>query len=107
MWAGKLSEPVKVYDFTYTVNEFGEKEETLSYSYAFNTRANVVYTGGYRNVINNEIQTPYTKTFILRSYVPVHDTSWIEWNNQYWRVTGIEFSKERQEQTVTTSLVNE
>lgn len=103
--AGRFKEPIYIYDVTKTRNQFGEQVDEMTLVYQ--TRANVIYTGGYRGVINNEIQTPYTKSFIIRIYVPITDTSWIKWNDQFWRVTNIELSKERQEITVTTTLVND
>ena len=123
MWAGKYNEPITVWNFKSGKNAFGEEVDysPLSYSYAtaydpadttsyctyYTTRAKVIYTGGTRNVLNSEIQTPYTKSFIVRMYVPVTDESWIKWKDNYYRVTSIDSSREYQEQTITTQLVNE
>lgn len=122
-WAGKLNEAVYVYNFKSGKNVFGEEVDysPLSYSYAtlynpnnsysyctyYPTRAQVIYTGGVRGVRNNEIQTPYTKSFIVRNYVPITDTSWIKWKDNYYRVTSLDESRQYQEITVTTELVNE
>lgn len=122
-WAGKYNEPIYVYNFKSGKNDFGEEVDysPLSYSYAtvynpndsysyctyYPTRAQVVYTGGARTVRNNEIQTPYSKSFIVRIYVPVNDGSWIKWKDNYYRVTSIDESREYQEITISTELVNE
>ena len=122
-WSGKLNEPIKVWNFKRCKNDFGEEVDysPLNYSYAtaydptdntsyctyYTTRAQVIYTGGVRNVLNNEIQTPYTKSFIVRKYVPVTDESWIEWKDTYYRVTSFDTSRQYQEITITTEKVNE
>lgn len=122
MWAGKFNEPIYVYNFTAGRNAFGEDVDysPLSYSYAtlydptktsycsyYPTRAKVIYTGGNRQVNNDEIQIPYSKTFVTRIYVPVTDTSWVKWKDDYYRVTSIDKSREYQEITINTQLVNE
>lgn len=122
-FAGKFDEKIYVYNFQRGKNEYGEEVDysPLAYSYAveynsytatayctyYPTRAQVVYTGGARNVINNEIQTPYTKNFIIRNYVPITDESWILWNDRYYRVTSLDESRKNQEITVNSELVNE
>ena len=122
-FAGKYNEKVYVYNFLRSKNDYGEEVDysPLSYSYAtaydpnnptaycayYATRADVIYTGGARNVLNNEIQTPYTKNFIVRNYVPVTDESWILWKDNYYRVTSIDESRQYQEITLSTELVNE
>lgn len=105
MWAGKYNEPIEIWDIQATRNAFGEQVENREKTYE--TRAKVVYTGGMRGVRNNEIQTPYTKSFIVRIYVPVSDDSWIKWKDKFYRVTSIDSSREYQEQTITTEVVNE
>lgn len=123
-FAGKLNEPIYVYNFISGQNAFGEEVDysPLSYSYAtmynpayvatsyctyYPTRAQVIYTGGARGVRNNEIQTPYTRSFIIRNYVPISDTSWIKWKDKYYRVTSLDESRQYQEITVQSELVNE
>lgn len=122
-FAGRLNEAITVYNFKREKNVFGEEVDysPLNYSYAvawtptdttsyctyYTTRANVIYTGGYRGVINDEIQTPYTKSFIVRNYVPLSDESWIKFKDKYYQVTSMDESRERQEITVQTQLVNE
>lgn len=104
-FAGRYNEPIEIWDIVSERNAFGEQvDERLK---TYETRAQVVYTGGARQVRNNEIQTPYTKSFIVRIYVPVLDTSWIKWKDSFYRVTSIDASRQYQEQTITTELVNE
>lgn len=102
-FAGQYNEVVEIWDFTKTKSEYGVVTNTLTKTYE--TRAKVIYTGGRRAVLNDQIVTPYQKTFIIRIYVPVKDTSWIKWNGDYYRVTGIEVSREYQEMTITTDKV--
>ena len=105
MWAGKYNEPIEVWDIESNRNAFGEQLDNRVKVYE--TRAKVIYTGGLRGVRNSEIQTPYTESFIVRIYVPVTDTSWIKWKDKFYRVTSIDSSREYQEITLTTELVNE
>lgn len=104
-WSGKYNEPVEIWDIVSERNAFGEQVDAREKVYE--TRAQVIYTGGARQVRNSEIQTPYTKSFIVRIYVPVTDTAWIKWKDNFYRVTSIDSSRQYQEQTITTELVNE
>lgn len=104
-FAGKYNEPIEVWDITSERNAFGEQVDTRTKTYE--TRAQVVYTGGVRGVRNNEIQVPYTKSFIVRMYVPITDTAWIKWKGDFYRVTSFDQSRQYQEITVTTEIVNE
>lgn len=105
-WSGKLNEVVEIYDLvTSERNIYGEEVAEMEKIYV--TRAQVIYTGGSRTMVNDETRIPYAKRFIMRIYVPVSDTSWIKWKDNYYRVTSIDVSREWQEQTVDTVLVNE
>lgn len=104
-WAGKYNEPIEIWDIVSERNAFGEQVDEREMVYE--TRAQVVYTGGLRGVRNNEIQTPYTKSFIVRNYVPITDTCWIKWKGKSYRTTSFDESRQYQEITVTTELVNE
>lgn len=105
MFAGFLKEKIEIYGFQKTRNEYGEEveERTLLYT----TRAKVGHVGGSRSVINSEIQTPYTKRFVLRIYVPIYDDSWIKYKDKYYRVTSIDKDLDMQQQVIDTEIVNE
>lgn len=105
MFAGPLKEKIEIYDHTKTRNSFGEEVETLTLTYS--TRAKVGHIGGSRTVINSEIQTPYTKNFVIRIYVPVKDDSWIKYNGNYYRVTSIDKNPDLQQQVIIGEIVNE
>ena len=102
-WSGRLNEPIEIYDIVTRRNAFGEDERDMEKIYE--TRAQVIYTGGSRVNINSEMQVPYTKRFIMRIYVPITETSWIKWKDRFYEVTSIEESREYQEKSVTTQLV--
>lgn len=102
-WSGKLNEPIEIWDIITKRNAFGEDETDMEKVY--DTRAQVIYSGGSRVNINDEMQVPYTKRFIMRIYVPVTDTSWVKWKGRFYRVTSIDESREYQEKSVTTQLV--
>lgn len=104
-FAGIFDEPIEIYDIVSTRNDFGEQVDTFELVYK--TRARVSHIGGTRQVINDEIVTPYTKNFVVRFYVPVTDTSQIKYQDKLYRVTSFDKDKNTQQITITTELVNE
>ena len=102
-WAGRLNEEIEIWDITTRRNDYGEDEQERSKIYT--TRAQTIYSGGSRTVLNDEVQVPYSKRFITRKYVPVTETSWIKWKDRFYRVTSIEESREWQELLINTQLV--
>lgn len=105
MIAGRLNEVVSIYSPTETVNEYGERETT--YTKTYTTRAKVEYQSGNRRNENNEIVFDYTKRFNFRSYVPVKETSQIEWQGKMYRVLTVEHRREYNDIMVNTELINE
>lgn len=102
-FAGLFNEPVEIYDFTKTKSTYGVVTETITKVYE--TRAKVGHIGGSRQVINNEIETPYSKNFVMRIYVPVTDTSWVKYDGKYYRVTSIDTDRALQQKVVVTEQV--
>jgi hypothetical protein len=105
MWAGLLEECIEIWDATTVKNDYGEAKETRALSYS--TRAKVGHVGGNRTVINSEIQIPYQKNFVVRAYVPIKDTSWIKYNDKYYRVLSIELDRQLKQKIIITEIVNE
>ena len=105
MIAGRLNEVVKVYNVTTTNNDYGERVE--EYVLSAITRARVDFRGGQRSAENDEIVYNYQKTFNLRSYVPVVDTSHIEWQGKMYRVLSVEKRREYNDIEVVAELINE
>lgn len=103
--AGQYNELIKVYRSVETVNEYGEREITTEY--VCSTRAKHEFTGGSRKNENNEIVYDYTKTFYVRSYVPIEDTSIIEFDGKNYRVITYDKRKENNDIRVVTELINE
>lgn len=103
--AGLFNELVDIYKFFKQKNDYGE--EVTYREKVFSTRAKVGHIGGSRSVINNEIQTPYTKNFVLRIYAPVFDDSYIKYQDKFYRVISIDTDREMQQKVVITELVNE
>lgn len=103
MFAGLLNEPIQIYDFTKTKSSYGVVSDVLTLTYE--TRAKVSHIGGSRQVINGEIETPYSKNFVMRIYVPIKDTSWIKYDGKYYRVTSIDRDKAMQQTVVITQEV--
>lgn len=104
-YAGLFNEQIEIYDFVKTKSRQGVVNEELKLVYK--TRAKVSHLSGSRTVIDDQIQTPYTKTFVMRIYVPVTDTSWIKYEDKYYRITSIDKDKTLQQQVVIASLVTD
>lgn len=105
MMAGQYNEVIKIYKSIETVNDYGEREITTQLDYT--TRSKVEETSGSRQNENNEIVYDHLKTFYVRSYVPILDTSIIEFDNRKWRVISIDKRREQNDIKIVTELINE
>lgn len=103
--AGQYNEIINIYKSIETENEYGEREITTEF--VFRTRAKHEATSGTRQNENNEIVYDHVKTFYVRSYVPITDTSIIEFDDRKWRVISIEKRKEQNDIKIVTELINE
>lgn len=105
MMAGQYNEIVKLYYSVETENEYGER--TVEQKYICTTRAKHEETGGSRQNENNEIVYDHTKTFYVRSYIPVTDTSIIEFDGRKYRVITFDRRREHNDIKIVTELINE
>ncbi len=103
--AGLLNEIIEIYKVVWEKDKYGSQVETLEL--VTTTRARVVYNNGSRNIENSEIVHNYNKTFIVRYYVPINDYDKILWQGKYYRVLSIDSSREYQEKTINTELIND
>lgn len=105
MIAGRLNEVINILTPTEVINEYGERKTTLANTYT--TRARVEYNNGSRRNENDEIVFDYSKTFTTYPYVPVDETSVIEWQKKQYRILTIEYRREYNELIINTELINE
>lgn len=105
MIAGRLNEIISILHPTTTTNEYGE--EVTEYKKTYTTRAKVDHKGGGRAIENNELIFDYSKTFNIRSYVPVCDNDQIEWQSKRYRILSTEYRREWNDIIITTELINE
>ena len=105
MIAGRLNEVIKIYHPTITTNDYGEASE--EYKEVYTTRAKVDHNSATRTVENNEIVFDYTKTFNVRSYVPVTDADRIEWQGKMYRILTTQQRREYNDIMITAELINE
>lgn len=105
MFSGLLNEKIDIYSFVKTKDDRGiiTEEKTLKYT----TRAKVIHKSGSRSVINDNIQFPYNKTFVMRIYVPITEDDWIFYEDKNWRVLSIDRDKGMQQIVVDTEIVQE
>ena len=105
MMAGQYNEIIKIYKSVETINDYGEREITEVFT--FKTRAKLDATSGTRQNENNEIVYTNNKTFYVRSYVPIMDTSIIEFDERKYRVITIDRRREYNDIKIVTELINE
>lgn len=105
MMAGQYNEIIQIYSSTEVENDYGER--TVEKTYVMTTRAKVEETSGTRQNENNEIVYNHNKTFYVRSYVPVQDTSILFFQDHYYRVIAIDKRREHNDIKVATELINE
>ena len=105
MMAGQYNEIVKIYKSTETTNDYGERVVELVY--ICQTRAKVEASGGTRTNENNEIVYDLSKRFYVRSYIPVEDTTIIEYDGRKYRVITFDKRKENNDIQIVTELINE
>lgn len=105
MMAGQYTDVVKLIYQVEKENEYGER--TTENKDICLTRAKVEETSGSRQNENNEIVYDHTKTFYVRSYIPVTDTSIIEYDARKYRVITFDKRKDHNDIKIVTQLINE
>ena len=105
MMAGQYNELIKIFKSIENENDYGER--IIEEKYICQTRAKHEETSGTRKNENNEIFYDHKKTFYIRSYVPITDTSIIEYDEKKYRVISINKRKEHNDIQVVTELINE
>lgn len=103
--AGIFTHPITILRHTVTRNEFGEQVDT--YTPSVNTKAQI-RGGGRRTTENNEVIIDFTKEFVMRYYVPVHDFDRIKTqeDNEEWRIININKDEFRHQIIISAQKVN-
>lgn len=105
MMAGQYTDVVKLIYQVEKENEYGER--TTENKDICSTRAKVEETSGSRQNENNEIVYDHAKTFYVRSYIPITDTSIIEYDQRKYRVITFDKRKDNNDIKIVTQLINE
>lgn len=105
MIAGRLNEIIKIFHPEIVYNEFGEATENFKELYT--TRARVDHNSGTRTIENNEVVFDYTKTFNVRSYVPVCNVDRIEYQGKMYRILTTQARRDYNDIMITAELINE
>ena len=95
MYAGLLNEVIEVYEFVKSKDIYGKITEERQFK--FSTRAKVNHRSGSRAVINDNIQYPYQKTFVVRIYANIHEDDLIKYQDEFYRVLSIDKDKAMQQ----------
>lgn len=103
--AGRLKENIEIYSNTITKDEYGQEREVMTLKTT--TKAQLVHSGGNRELDNEEITHSYRKQFTVRYYVDIDDYDVIKWENKYYRVLDIEPNKEYQYKVINTEKIND
>lgn len=105
MQAGLLKDIIEIHKPTLTTNEFGEQIQL--FEKYIETKAQVIYDRGNRNVSNNEIVFNYNTTFNIRYFVHVNETMKIVFSKKQYRIISIESDSHKQCKTIICELINE
>ena len=100
-----LTDQIEIYNLTVSKTDYGTIQKT--YTYAFTTRAHVIFDSESEVVSEGEILYPINRTFIVRSYAEITERDRIKWNDQYWSIISINNNKYYNNKEVRTTLVNE
>lgn len=104
--AGLLSQVINVLSPQSTKNEYGELVQDYAVSYT--TRARVIHDRGSRDLANGEVFYSYSKTFLVRSYVPITEKDLIQYKGKKYRVITIDDRTETSnDKQIVTELLNE
>lgn len=103
MNSADLKERIKIYSLCTTATVYGDTHDEYMYNYT--CRARVNYASGNRTVENDAIFYAVDREFIVRSYVPVHDTDIIVWNDEQWRILSIDRSKALNDIIIRTTKI--
>lgn len=105
MRAGPLYDKIDILHLVSSRNEFGEQVD--QYQKCCSTRAQIVHNSGNKNDVNHETDYTYTKTFVVRSYVPIKEFDRIGYKEHMWNVISIEDDRIMNNKTVVATIVNE
>ena len=103
--AGLFNELIGVHRLVQSTNEYNEQIDTYEKSY--DTRARILHRNGSRTNDGEEIYYAYTKTFIVRLYVPVSEFDRIKYDGKLYRILSIDKNKKLQQITIETELIKD
>lgn len=105
MQAGLLKDIIEIHKPTIETNEFGE--QTQLFEKHVETKAQVIYDRGNRNISNNEIVFNYNITFKTRYYIDVNESMKVVFNKKKYRIISIESDNHIQVKTIICEVINE
>ena len=105
MRAGQLRYSIQILKLHKERTEYGSIEDT--YSFYYNTRADVQPLSGGKTDDGREIFYEHTYKFTVRSYVPVTDFDRIYYNGEMYSIINIDNDTLMNCKYITARLVNE
>lgn len=105
MNAALLKEAIDIYELITHKTEYGTIQ--TSYELKYHTRAYVRFNSENMTISEGEVFFPVSRTFIVRSYVPVIETDQIEFEGKRWKITSINKNKYYNDTEIITTLVNQ
>lgn len=100
-----LKHPIKIYALKTEKTQYGTIKP--QYIEKYSTRAHIIFNNESQIVSEGEVFWPTTRTFVVRSYVPVTETDRIQWDNKFWRIHSINKNDYYGNVEIQTTLVNE
>ena len=105
MQAHLLKDPIDIYSLITEKTEYGTIQ--TKYEYKMHTRCFNRFNSENMTVSEGEVFYPISRTFIVRSYVPVVETDRIKWDEKWWRILSINKNKYHNNTEVQVTIVNE
>lgn len=106
MKAGSLTDEIVILKPRYITNDYGE-DVVEEWEELYKTKANVMHSGGYKNINNSELFWGTNKVFKVRYYVPVENQCRILWQKKLYSISVIEEDRKAQQKIITAELINE
>lgn len=105
MVAGRYNERIEILKAHSEKTAVGST--TIEWLPEVTTRANVVYNNGNRTIAEGEVFWPISKTFIVRSYVPVTEQDRILFQDKQYRILSVDKRRDYNDIEIHSELVNE
>lgn len=100
-----LRNQIDIYELVETKTEYGTIKK--AYDFKYHTRAYVRFNSENQVISEGEVYYPITRTFIVRSYVPVIETDVIEFEGKRYKIMSINKNLYYANTEIVATLINQ